>query len=164
MSGFDMSGIKMLILDVDGVLTDGKIFINPRGEETKSFNTRDGLGIKMLIKSGVEVAIISGRSSAAVDFRAKELGIKEVHQGIKDKKGVCIRLMKDRGLKKGEAAAVGDDIVDLDMFDESGLGIAVADAPKEILDAADLVTGRKGGEGAVREVCEWILKGHTDGG
>ena len=150
--------IKLIFLDVDGVLTDGRITIDNSGEETKSFHVKDGQGLKMLMAGGVEVVLITGRTSAALSHRAKDLGIEEVHQGVEDKRTLCRRLMADRGLARTNVCAVGDDIPDLAMFQEVGLRIAVADAAREVREAADFITRLKGGCGAVREVCEWILK------
>lgn len=150
--------IKLLILDVDGVLTDGVIHVSERGEEAKSFHVRDGYGLKLLTESGIEVAIISGRKSGAVEYRAKELGIGMVFQGVKDKGPVCRRIMERAGLKKSEVASVGDDLPELSVFRHSGIRIAVADAVHEVREAADVVTTREGGRGAVREISEWLLK------
>ena len=150
--------IKLVFLDVDGVMTDGRITINDRGEETKSFDVKDGYGLKMLVSCGVEVVIISARRSQVVEHRARDLGIEEVYQGVTDKKALCNRLIKDRGLNKQQVCCLGDDLPDLAMFTESGLRITVADAVEEVREAADFITGRKGGFGAVREACEWILK------
>ena len=153
-----VKGIKLLFLDVDGVLTDGTIHLSASGEETKVFHARDGYGLKLLVANGVEVALISGRKSGAVEKRASELGIGLVFQGVKEKEAVCRELLEKRGLTKEEIASVGDDLPDLSLFAFSGVRIAVADAAEELLDAADAVTHKKGGDGAVREVCEWILK------
>ena len=150
--------IKLLFLDVDGVLTDGRITYNDRGEETKTFNIKDGLGLKMLMSSGIEVILVTGRRSPALEHRAGELGIDKVYQGVTDKKVLCKQLIKERGLKKQEACCMGDDLPDLDMFAETGLCIAVADAVKELREEADVITREKGGCGAVREACEWIIK------
>ena len=152
------ASIRLLILDVDGVLTDGHITMNERGEEVKSFNVKDGLGLKILMSTGIEVIIITGRKSMVVEHRAKELGIDEVWQGIKDKKVLCKRIIGEKGLKKEEVCCIGDDLPDLAMFMEAGLRIAVADGVEEVREKADLVTKKKGGYGAVREACEWILK------
>lgn len=151
-------GIKLLMLDVDGVLTDGTIHLSASGEETKVFHARDGHGLKLLMESGIDVALISGRESRAVEKRAGELGIRLVFQGMKDKRAVCRELLKQEGLKKEEAASVGDDLPDLSLFAFSGIRIAVADAARELLEMADVITEQRGGYGAVREVCEWILK------
>ncbi len=147
----------MLILDVDGVLTDGRITINEKGEEVKSFNVKDGLGLKILMSTGIEVVIITGRKSMVVKHRAKELGIDEVWQGIKDKRMLCKKIIGEKGLKKEEVCCIGDDLPDLAMFMEAGLRIAVADGVEEICEEADFVTKKNGGYTAVREVCEWIL-------
>jgi 3-deoxy-D-manno-octulosonate 8-phosphate phosphatase (KDO 8-P phosphatase) len=151
-------GIKLLMLDVDGVLTDGTIHLSASGGETKVFHARDGYGLKRLMESGIDVALISGRESRAVENRAGELGIRLVFQGVKDKKAVCRELLKQKALKRGEVASVGDDLPDLSLFAFSGVRIAVADAAGELLEAADVITDQRGGYGAVREVCEWILK------
>lgn len=152
------SKIKLLLLDVDGVMTDGRFTMNDRGEEAKAFNVKDGLGLKMLMSSGLEVAIVTGRRSQALAHRSQELGIEEVHQGVKDKNTVCRQLKKAKDLKKEQVCSLGDDIPDLAMFTESGLCIAVADAVKEVREAADFITKSNGGFGAVREACELILK------
>ncbi len=150
--------MKLLFLDVDGVLTDGRITLNEKGEEIKSFDVRDGFGLKLLMRDGIEVVIVTGRKSRVVAHRARELGISEVYQGISDKRAVCRHLVKIRGHSTMQVGAVGDDLPDLAMFDESGLRMTVADAAKEVRERADFVSGRRGGKGAVREICEWILK------
>ena len=150
--------IKLLILDVDGVLTDGRIILNDRGEETKSFDVKDGHGLRMLMNSGVRVALVTGRRSEALSRRAEDLGIAEVYQGVSDKRAFCRHLIAEKGLKKPEVCCVGDDLPDLGMFMEAGLCIAVADAVEEVRKASDFITVRKGGYGAVREVCELIIK------
>jgi len=152
------TGVKLLILDVDGVLTDGRITMNERGEEVKSFSVKDGLGLRILMSKGIEVIIITGRKSMVVEHRAKELGIDEVWQGIKDKRALCKKIIGEKGLKKEEVCCIGDDLPDLAMFMEAGLSIAVADGVEEVREEADFVTRKKGGYGAVREACEWILK------
>lgn len=150
--------IRLLILDVDGVLTDGKIIVDDKGDEIKNFDVKDGQGLKFLLKAGFEVTIISGRESRAVEIRAKGLGIKEIYQGIEDKKSVLDGLIRDKDLKIDEVCCIGDDIPDIPMFGQVGLSIAVSDAVPEVLNAADFITKNKGGDGAVREVCELILK------
>jgi 3-deoxy-D-manno-octulosonate 8-phosphate phosphatase (KDO 8-P phosphatase) len=153
------SKIRLLFLDADGVMTDGSITINAQGEEIKTFDVKDGLGLKKLMASGVEVVILSGRKSLALEYRAKDLGIDGLFQGINDKKALCQRLKEEKGLSKEEVACMGDDLPDLAMFSESGVCIAVSDAVEELRLAADLITRNRGGHGAVREACEWILKG-----
>jgi len=150
--------IKLLLLDVDGVMTDGRIIMNDRGEETKSFDVKDGLGLKMLMAAGIRVALVTGRESRTLSLRAEDLNISEVYQGVSDKSALCKRLMNDKGLRKQEICSMGDDLPDLAMFMESGLRIAVADAAREVREAADFITKSRGGYGAVREACEWLLK------
>lgn len=154
-----LAKIKLLILDVDGVLTDGRIFLNHKGEEIKAFNVKDGLGLKMLREGGIDVAIITGRRSGAVEHRGRELGITDVFQGVGKKREICRKLIRKKMLVTEEVCCIGDDLPDLPMFDEVGLAVAVADAVQEVRDRADLITTKKGGDGAVRELCEWILKG-----
>lgn len=157
--------IKLLILDVDGVMTDGKIVLDGNGTEIKSFNVRDGHGIKMAQRAGMAIAIITGRESKVVDLRAKELGITEVYQKSHDKLATYTELLKKLGLKEDETAFVGDDIVDLPVMKRVGVSIAVADAEPYVKDMASMVTVRNGGEGAVREVIDWLLraKGEWEG-
>ena len=150
--------IKLVFLDVDGVMTDGRITMDAQGKETKSFCVKDGLGLRMLMSGGVDVVIVTGRSSQVVEHRANDLGIEEVHQGVTDKNLLCRQIIKDRGVTKQEICCIGDDLADLPMFSEAGLCIAVADAVKEVREAADFITRSKGGFGAVREACEWLLK------
>jgi 3-deoxy-D-manno-octulosonate 8-phosphate phosphatase (KDO 8-P phosphatase) len=150
--------IKLLILDVDGVMTDGRIMLNDRGEETKSFNVKDGQGLRILMRAGVDVVLITGRMSKAVEYRARDLGIRELYQGIDDKESLCIKLIKARKLNREQVCCIGDDLPDIPVFKHAGLSIAVADAAVEVRDAARYVTKKDGGKGAVREVCELILK------
>jgi len=150
--------IKLLFLDVDGVMTDGTITMDAQGEEIKTFDVKDGQGLKLLLWSGIEVVIMSGRQSKALEHRARDLGIQNLNQGIEDKRALCRQLIKEKGLRKEQVGSMGDDLPDLPLFEESGLCIAVADAVREVREAADLITRCKGGRGAVREVCEWILK------
>lgn len=152
------AGIKILILDVDGVMTAGKIMLDNSGNEIKAFHVRDGHGIKMLQRAGVEVALITGRESKVVEARARELGITQVRQGAKDKLEIYRDLMSSLGLKDAEAAYVGDDIVDLPVMRVVGISFAVADAEPYVREAAHVITSRKGGEGAVREVIDSLLK------
>ena len=150
--------IKMLILDVDGVLTDGSIILDNEGNEYKSFHVRDGHGIKMLIHSGIKVAIITGRHSKVVERRAHELGITEVFQKCHDKRVAYRRLIEQYSLEDREVAYVGDDIVDVPIMSMVGLPVAVGDATEEAKGFALLVTKNRGGRGAVREVVDFILK------
>ncbi|MBA4421795.1 MAG: phenylphosphate carboxylase subunit delta [Syntrophus sp. (in: bacteria)] len=151
-------GIKLLILDVDGVMTDGRIIIDDAGLESKQFDVKDGHGLKMLMKSGIDVVLLTGRKSRVVDHRAVDLGIAEVHQGIWNKREVFDEILKRRKLSPEETAYVGDDVVDIPLLKRVGFGVAVVDACPEATGVADYVTEHSGGRGAVREVCEVILK------
>lgn len=150
--------IRLLILDVDGVMTDGRIIMDGRGEEVKCFHVRDGYGLKRLLDAGIDVVIITGRTSKTVEHRAQELGIQEVYQGVKKKESLCREIIQRKALTKDQVCCVGDDLPDLSMFKEAGISIAVADAAAEVRDAASYVTENRGGNGAVREICELILK------
>lgn len=154
--------IELLVLDVDGVLTDGRIVYSDSGAECKRFHVRDGSGLKLWQAAGRQVAIISGRSSAAVDRRAEELGISAVAQGVPDKWVSFRRLLGERGLVEEQVCAVGDDVPDLALLTHCGLAVAVADACAEVRAAADYISKAPGGRGAVREVVELILccQGH----
>ncbi len=150
--------IKLLILDVDGVLTDGSIILDNEGNEFKAFHVRDGHGIKMLKGAGINVAIITGRHSKVVERRAHELGITEVYQKCHIKSVAYEHLLEKMRLTDSEVAYIGDDIVDIPIFKRVALSVAVADATEETKKAAMIVTKNRGGRGAVREVCELILK------
>jgi len=150
--------IKLLILDVDGVLTDGRIILDNEGNELKAFHVRDGHGIKMLAKAGIQVAIITGRYSKVVERRAKELGITEVYQRCHIKTVAFEHIIGKYGLTEKEVAYMGDDIVDIPVFKMVGLPIAVSDAEDEARKYAVLVTRNRGGRGAVREICDFLLK------
>jgi 3-deoxy-D-manno-octulosonate 8-phosphate phosphatase (KDO 8-P phosphatase) len=152
-----LARVELLVLDVDGVLTDGRLFYGAKGEALKAFHVRDGHGIKQVGAAGITVAIISGRKSAAVAQRARELGIKHVTQGAADKLAALTRLAKGRKVSFEQCVCVGDDTPDAPILRAAGVGIAVADAHPDALAAADIVTVRPGGQGAVREVCDWIL-------
>ena len=150
--------IKLLLLDVDGVLTDGGIIYDDTGAETKVFNVKDGLGIKMLMGAGIEVGVVTARTSKAVVQRCDNLGISLVFAGVHEKSGVLADISKRTGIPAEEIAFVGDDLVALPLMREVGLSVAVADAHETLLENADMVTTARGGAGAVREVCEAILK------
>lgn len=152
------STIKLLILDVDGVLTDGGIILDGGENELKVFHVRDGHGLRMLKKAGVEVAIISGRNSKVVDRRAMELGITEVYQRSHKKISAYNELLSKFSVVDDEVAYIGDDVVDIPLLKRVGLPVAVADAVEEAKEAALLITNAPGGRGAVREICELILK------
>ncbi len=150
--------IKLLILDVDGVLTDGSIILDNEGNEFKAFHVRDGHGVKMLGKSGITVAIITGRNSRVVERRAKELGITELYQGIYRKSAVYASLIKKYNCRDENVAFMGDDIVDAELLKRVGLPAVPADADEEAKRLAVFVSSKKGGRGAVRELIEVILK------
>jgi len=156
--------LRLLILDVDGVLTDGKLFFDNQGNEYKTFHAQDGHGIKLLRKTGVEVAVISGRKSTSVELRMKNLGINYVYQGYEDKRGAFAELIDNLGITPEQAAHVGDDLPDLPIMSRAGLAIAVNDANDTVKQHADWCTKRSGGHGAVREVCDFIMQaqGHFD--
>ena len=149
--------IRLLVLDVDGVLTDGRLWFGADGEQLKAFHVRDGVGIKAIIGAGVEVAIISGRRSAAVERRAAELGLQHVRQGCNDKAEALRALCTELGVPAAAAACVGDDTPDLPMMALVALPVAVADAHPDVRAAARHVTRAAGGAGAVREVCDLLL-------
>jgi len=150
--------IRLLILDVDGVLTDGSLYFGPQGEALKVFHVRDGHGIKMLQRAGIEVAFLSGRRSDAAYHRAKELGITRFHEGLRDKVVVLEEIMGALNIEAAAVAAIGDDLVDLPHLRRVGLAVAVADAASEVKAAAHWVTTLPGGKGAVRELCDLLLK------
>lgn len=150
--------IRLLVLDVDGVMTDGRIMYTDGGEEVKAFDVKDGHGIKMLMRGGVDVAILTGRESRVVLHRAGDLGIDTVCQGAKDKLPVFEGIIRDKGLGYEEVCYMGDDLVDLPVIKKVGLSITVADAYEGIKDSVDYVTNMPSGRGAVREACELILK------
>lgn len=150
--------IKLVIMDVDGVLTDAKLFFDHQGREYKAFHARDGHGIKLLRQSGVEVAVISGRQSEAVAIRMRNLGIEHVYQGRENKLAAFEELLQHLSLAAEETAHVGDDLPDLPLMKHVGLAIAVRDAHFAVKDHADWVTSLPGGEGAVREICDFILR------
>jgi len=152
------SKIKLVILDVDGVLTDGSIILDNEGNELKRFHVRDGHGIKMLGKAGINTAIITGRQSKVVELRAKELGIKEVYQKIFVKSEVYEKLLVKYKCEDENVAFMGDDVVDQELFKRAGLTAAPADAEESAKKWADMVSSRKGGRGAVREFVDIILK------
>jgi len=148
----------MLILDVDGVLTDGRITYDGRDNEFKNFNVQDGFGMVLLHRAGVNSGIITAKASGALMKRAGEMGITNIHQNISDKLKAYNRILKRFGLKDKEICYVGDDLMDLPVLNRVGLAVSVADGVSEVKKKAHYVTGKKGGRGAVREVVEIILK------
>jgi 3-deoxy-D-manno-octulosonate 8-phosphate phosphatase (KDO 8-P phosphatase) len=149
--------IRLLALDVDGVLTDGRLYLSAAGEELKVFHVRDGSGLVAVQRAGITVALVSGRDSAAVSRRAAELGIRHVHQAVADKGAELDRLIAALAIEPAETACVGDDTPDLPMLRRAGLAIAVADAHPALVEAAHWTTAAAGGHGAVREVCDLLL-------
>jgi 3-deoxy-D-manno-octulosonate 8-phosphate phosphatase (KDO 8-P phosphatase) len=150
--------IKVLAMDVDGVLTDGRIIVNDRGEETKFFDVQDGLGIVLAGRCGLKTALISARNSKAAQFRAKDLKIDKTYLGVYPKIAGYEQMLKDFGFKDEEICFVGDDVADITIMKRCGVAVAVANAVAEVKKAAHHVTGLTGGHGAVREAIEWVLK------
>ncbi|MFC3913729.1 3-deoxy-manno-octulosonate-8-phosphatase KdsC [Pseudaeromonas sharmana] len=152
--------IRLLVCDVDGVLSDGRIYMGNQGEELKAFHTKDGFGLKAVRELGIEVAIITGRNSRIVSDRMAALGIEHLYQGQGDKLPAFEDLLDKLGLDATQAAYIGDDVIDIPVMQSCALGIAVADAHPLVLRAADYITRMRGGEGAVREVCDLLLQAH----
>lgn len=154
-----LKAVKLLILDVDGVLTNGSIIYNDEGQETKVFNIKDGLGIRMLMRAGINICIATGRrASKALLNRCQDLGIDLVFDGLSDKAATLDLILERTGLSAQETAFMGDDLPDIPLMKKVGFAIAVADAHETVLKNADMVTSAKGGQGAVREAAETILK------
>ena len=149
--------IKLLICDVDGVLSNGKVYYTNQGEEIKSFNIKDGLGIKQLLSNNIQVAIITGRQSLIIEKRANELGIPFIYQGKVDKKAAYQEIIQKLNITDNQVAHVGDDLPDLPLMLRSGLGICVADGYYLVQQKADWVTQNIGGQGAVREISDLLL-------
>ena len=149
--------LRLIAFDVDGVLTDGGLYLSDSGEEFKRFNSLDGHGLKMLKASGVELAIITGRTSKCVELRARNLGISRLYQGVEDKLAAMQSLLAELKLAPEAAAFMGDDVVDLPVLRRVGLALSVPAAPQVVRDHAHYVSQREAGYGAVREVCELIL-------
>jgi len=150
--------VRLAVFDVDGVMTDGRLWYGPSGESLKVFHVQDGHGVKMLMAAGIEVAILSGRRTRAVERRAAELGIAHVIQGAGDKLPAFRRLAAKLGVDATEAAFMGDDAPDLPVLAVCGLALSVPDAPDDVRRVAHYVTRRPGGCGAVREACELVLR------
>jgi 3-deoxy-D-manno-octulosonate 8-phosphate phosphatase (KDO 8-P phosphatase) len=153
------SKIKLFIMDVDGTLTDGKIYLGNSGEIFKAFNVKDGLGINLLHKHDIIPAIITGKKSEIVMYRAKDLKIAEVHQGVENKVKAFNKLKKKYRLSNNQIAFVGDDLNDLDVMKLAGLKLTVANAAEELLEIADYISTLNGGEGAVRDIINKLLSG-----
>ena len=150
--------IRLLLLDVDGVLTDGAIIIDDRGVESKQFHVRDGQGISLLLRSGVDVGFITGRRSNVVRHRAKDLGVRLVYQGVADKLACYEAIKREHDLRDNQIAYIGDDLIDLPVLRRVGLAVSVSDGWSELSAAVDYTTVELGGRGAVREVAELLLR------
>jgi len=153
-----LAQIKLLVLDVDGVLTDGRIIYTDSGEQIKQFSSRDGLGLRLLMDNGIQVGIITGRISGALTHRCRNLGIDLIFDGIFNKAEALNRMARKTGIDPTRMAFMGDDLIDLPAMARAGVAIAVADAADEVKARADIVTRAAGGHGAVREICDAILK------
>jgi 3-deoxy-D-manno-octulosonate 8-phosphate phosphatase (KDO 8-P phosphatase) len=149
--------LKLMIFDVDGVMTDGTLYYSERGEELKAFNTQDGHGVKILKQCGVEVALITARSSRAVELRAANLGISHLYQGVEDKRDAYAALLAHLGLAAERSGYMGDDLLDLPLITRCGFAATVAAAPAALRSRSHYIARARGGHGAVREVCEFIL-------
>ena len=150
--------LKLLILDVDGVMTDGRVIIDDLGNETKHFDVKDGHGMKLLMKYGIDIVFLTGRTSKVVEHRARELGVTGYYQGAINKLEMLKEILEKKGIEERCVAYIGDDLIDIPVLTRVGFSVAVADACRETRDAAHYVTSKRGGRGAVREVCEVILK------
>ncbi|MFH1980285.1 MAG: HAD hydrolase family protein [Pseudomonadota bacterium] len=153
-----LAAVRLVLLDVDGVLTEGRIVYSDSGEEIKSFSVRDGYGIRLMLNAGIQVGIITGRRSAALRHRCRDLGIEMVHEGARQKAPLLATIMADTGQAATAIAFVGDDLPDLPIMTRVGCAVAVADAHEELRGRADMVTAAPGGRGAVRELAEALLK------
>lgn len=150
--------IRLVVFDVDGVLTDGSLYLGDGGEEYKAFYSRDGLGMTLLQNTGVKIGIITGRTSQVVQYRMQSLGIKQVVQGVADKLPAFMQMCQTEGLETTQVAYVGDDVIDVPVLTHAGLAIAVADAHPSIFPYVHWRTQARGGRGAAREVCELIMQ------
>lgn len=157
MSNASLSDVRLVAFDVDGVFTDGRFYLSDDGVESKAFHTQDGYGVRRLLDAGIEVAVISGRRSGAVQKRMAELGVVHVVQGCSDKVAALDEIIAPLGISNSECAYVGDDLPDLALLSHVGIAIAVANAVQALHDQCDYSTSSAGGRGAVREVCELIL-------
>ena len=158
LSSKEAARIRLLVLDVDGVLTDGHLLYGPQGEQLKTFDAKDGLGLKLLMREGIEVAVISARSAPALRARLDELGIARTYLGRSDKERALDELLSELSLSASEVAYCGDDVLDLPVLRRVGLPIAPADAHPIVRDEVDWITDRPGGHGAVREIADWLLE------
>lgn len=153
-----LAAIKLLLLDVDGIMTDGRIIYDQQGNELKAFDVKDGHGLKLLQRAGIKVGVITGRSSPVVSLRAKELGVEILYQGAKVKLEPYLEILEATGLTDHQVAYMGDDLIDLPILRRVGFSATVADAVPQMAEHVDYVTCRPGGRAAVREVCDLLLK------
>jgi 3-deoxy-D-manno-octulosonate 8-phosphate phosphatase (KDO 8-P phosphatase) len=149
--------VRLMAFDVDGVLTDGTLYYTDEGVEMKAFSVLDGLGLKQLQHAGITVAIITGRKARCVEWRLRDIGIDLLYQGVSDKLTVLRQLLAEQGVAAADAGFMGDDLIDIKAMDACGFSAAPADGHQRVKPYARLVTGKNGGRGAVREVCEFIL-------
>ena len=157
------AGVRLAAFDVDGVFTDGRFYLSDEGVESKAFSTQDGFGIKQLLAADIEVAVISSRKSRAVETRMSELGVRYVFQGAPDKVAAFESVLASLQLSAKDCVYVGDDVPDLPVLKRVGFAVAVANAVDEVKEQCDFTTRAAGGHGAVREVCELLLKARTSG-
>ena len=157
-----LTGIRLVAFDIDGVFTDGRFYLSDHGIESKAFNTQDGYGIRCLIKAGIQVSVISGRSSGAVAKRMQELNVHHIIQGCKNKIAALDIITSELGISDADCVFVGDDLPDLPLLHKVGYSIAVANAVAEIKDQCDYTTSAAGGFGAVREVCDLVLAAQSE--
>jgi 3-deoxy-D-manno-octulosonate 8-phosphate phosphatase (KDO 8-P phosphatase) len=158
MNATHLAEIRLLLLDVDGVLTDGRIVYADEGGESKSFHVRDGLGLRLLMENGIRVGLVTGRSSRALRHRCRDMGITLVFEGIREKADMLEAIARETGIGAAQTAFVGDDLLDIPIMRRVGLGVAVADAHPAVRSCAAMITHARGGYGAVREVCEALLE------
>ena len=156
-----LANIRLVAFDVDGVFTDGRFYLSNDGVESKAFNTQDGYGVRQALLAGIEIAVISGRQSAAVQQRMDELGVRHVIQDCSDKIAAFEALTKELGITDAECIYVGDDVPDLPLLGKAGISVAVANAVAEVRELSDYTTQARGGFGAVREVCDLLLRART---
>lgn len=157
-----LKDIHLLLLDVDGVLTDGSIIYSDEGSETKVFNVKDGYGLKLIMSAGIKVGLVTGRTSKALHRRCRDLGVRYVYDGVQQKAQLLDTIVRETGVAAANTAFIGDDLPDLPLMRRIGLSIAVADAHETVRNFSDWVTAAPGGRGAVREVCDALLKARGD--
>ncbi len=157
-----LANIRLVAFDVDGVFTDGRFYLSNDGVESKAFNTQDGYGVRQALLAGIEIAVISGRQSAAVQQRMDELGVRHVIQGCSDKIAAFEALTMELGIADAECIYVGDDVPDLPLLGKAGISVAVANAVAEVREFSDYTTQARGGCGAVREVCDLLLRARKE--